>query len=380
MSSCSVEMTSPVINNNSHEVIVASDDDGDGAEQGCRYAMQLVTLTTLPMVLHAAIQLELFEIIAKAGPGARLSAPQIVAQLPTNNPEAAAMVDRILHLLASHSVVTCSLADDDGKEGSRLRMYGLASVSKYFVRNEDGVSFGPTMSLFQDHVIIDSWYKLKDAVIEGGVPFDKVHGMHLYEYLGKNPRFSQVFNTAMYSHTAIVVKQILKSYKGFQNLKQVVDVGGGLGVTLNMITSKYPSIKGINFDLPHVLEHAPSYPGVEHVGGDMFDSVPGGDTIYMKSILHAWTDDDCSKLLKNCYRALPHDGKVIMVEEIHSEVPGTSAGSKSGGQFDLIMMSQSPAGKERTKQEFLALAKGAGFAGIRYDCYVCNFWVMEWFK
>jgi O-methyltransferase domain len=31
---------------------------------------------------------------------------------------------------------------------------------------------------------------------------------------------------------------------------------------LNMITSKYPNIKGINFDLPHVIADAPPYPGM----------------------------------------------------------------------------------------------------------------------
>ena len=65
----------------------------------------------------------------------------------------------------------------------------------------------------------------------------------------------------MISHTTIVLKQILESYKGFEQLNRVVDVGGGLGVTLSIITSKYPSIKGINFDLPHVIQHAPAYPG-----------------------------------------------------------------------------------------------------------------------
>ena len=67
----------------------------------------------------------------------------------------------------------------------------------------------------------------------------------------------------MYNHTTIVVKKILEVYKGFEpTIKQLVDVGGGLGVNLNLITSTYPHIKGINFDLPHVIKHAPSYPGM----------------------------------------------------------------------------------------------------------------------
>nr|POF00440.1 flavone 3'-o-methyltransferase 1 [Quercus suber] len=74
--------------------------------------------------------------------------------------------------------------------------------------------------------------QLKNAILEGGLPFNKVHGMHAYEYDGRDGRFSHVFNTAMFSHTAIVVKKILESFKGFENLKQVVDVGGGIGVAL----------------------------------------------------------------------------------------------------------------------------------------------------
>ncbi|KAJ0086304.1 hypothetical protein Patl1_08344 [Pistacia atlantica] len=44
-------------------------------------------------------------------------------------------------------------------------------------------------------------------------------------------------------------------------------------------------LERINFDLSHVVADATSYPGVEHLGGDMFLSVPkGGDPIFMKLI------------------------------------------------------------------------------------------------
>ncbi|PQP96887.1 caffeic acid 3-O-methyltransferase [Prunus yedoensis var. nudiflora] len=125
---------------------------------------------------------------------------------------------------------------------------------------------------------------MKDAVVEGGIPFNRVHGMQTFEFLGLDPRFNQVFNTGMFNHTTIVIKKLLHIYKGLEdkNLTQLVDVGGGLGMTLNLITSKYQHIKGINFDLPLVVNHAPSYPGVEHVGGDMFASVPSGNAIFLK--------------------------------------------------------------------------------------------------
>ena len=103
---------------------------------------------------------------------------------------------------------------------------------------------------------------MKDAVLEGGIPFNRVHGTHVFKYPELDPRYNKVFNTAMYNYSTIVIKKILEAYKGFEHISRLVDVGGGLGVTLGHITSKYPRIKGVNFDLPHVIQHATSYPGM----------------------------------------------------------------------------------------------------------------------
>ncbi|KAM1612268.1 hypothetical protein ACFX1Z_000954 [Malus domestica] len=351
-------------------------------EENFCYAMQLVFSSVLSMSMQSAIELGIFDIIAKAGPGAKLSSSEIAAHIGsgTKNSEAPMMLDRILRLLASHSILSCSAVanEEDGSDSQRL--YSLGPVSNYFVTNEDGVSLGPLMALIQDKVFLDSWSQLKDAVVEGGIPFNRVHGTHAFEYPGLDARFNQVFNTAMFNHTTIVMKKILHLYKGFEKLTQLVDVGGGLGVTLGLITSKHPHIKGINYDLPHVVKHAPSYHGVEHVGGDMFASVPSGDAIFMKWILHDWSDQHCLKLLKICYNAIPEDGKVIIVEALLPVMSETSTAVKSTSQIDVLMMTQNPGGKERSREEFMALATGAGFSGIKYECFVCNFWVMEIFK
>ncbi|OMO76233.1 O-methyltransferase, family 2 [Corchorus olitorius] len=311
-------------------------------EESFTYAMQIVLSMILPMSMQAAIELQVFDIIAKAGPDAKLSAQEIVAQLPSKNPEASSLLlDRLLRVLASHSIVGCSLADDEQGGNSERVYYSLTPVSKYFVQNEDGGSLGPLMK-FKTRT------QVKDAILEGGIPFERVHGTNAYEYCGRDPRFNQLFNTGMINHTTLVMKKILETYKGFEKLNRVVDVGGGLGMTLSIITSKYPSIQGINFDLPHVIQHAPAYPGQEtlttsvtHVGGDMFESVPNGDAIFF--------------------------------EEPNSYV-------RAASMMDFQMLTQVPGGKERTKQEFEALATQAGFSGIRYECFVCNLCLMEFFK
>ncbi|GMN27991.1 hypothetical protein TIFTF001_046192 [Ficus carica] len=120
--------------------------------------------------------------------------------------------------------------------------------------------------------------------------------------------------------------------------------------------------------------------GVEHVVGDMFESVPHGDAILMKHVLHAWSDEQCLKILKNCYKAIADNGTVIVVEAILPVTPENSFVAKSTFAVDVTMMTQNIGGKERSQEEFLALATGAGFSGIKFVCCVCNHWVMEFYK
>ncbi|KAA8540099.1 hypothetical protein F0562_026791 [Nyssa sinensis] len=350
----------------------------EAEEEACLFAIQLASASVLPMVMKSAIELDLLEIMAKAGPGAYISPSELAAQLPTKNPDAPVMLDRILRLLASYSVLNCTLRNlpDGGVE----RLYGLAPVCKFLTRNADGVSMAPLLLMNQDKVLMESWYYLKDAVLNGGIPFNKAYGMTAFEYHGTDPRFNKVFNQGMSNHSTITMKKILETYKGFDGLGSVVDVGGGTGATLNMIVSKHPTIKGINFDLPHVIEDATSYPGVEHVGGDMFVSVPKGDAIFMKWICHDWSDEHCLKFLKNCYKALPDNGKVIVAECILPVSPDARLATKNVIHIDVIMLAHNPGGKERTEKEFEALAKGAGFQGFRVMCSAYNTWVMEFLK
>ncbi|EFH40566.1 O-methyltransferase 1 [Arabidopsis lyrata subsp. lyrata] len=332
-------------------------------DEAALFAMQLASASVLPMALKSALELDLLEIMAKNG--SPMSPTEIASHLPTKNPGAPVMLDRILRLLTSHSVLTCSnrKLSGDGVE----RIYGLGPVCKYLTKNEDGVSIAGLCLTSQDKVLMESWYHLKDAILDGGIPFNKAYGMSAFEYHGTDPRFNKVFNNGMSNHSTITMKKILETYKGFEGLTSLVDVGGGIGATLKMIVSKYPNLKGINFDLPHVIEDAPSHPGIEHVGGDMFVSVPKGDAIFMKWICHDWSDEHCVKFLKNCYEALSEDGKVILAECILPETPDSSLSTKQVVHVDCIMLAHY-GGKERTEKEFEALAKASGFKGIKVVC------------
>lgn len=82
------------------------------------------------------------------------------------------------------------------------------------------------------------------------------------EYLGGDARYGEIFKNAMKEFNPILMKEILENYMGFEDLNTLVDVGGADGTILNMIVSKYPNIKGINYDLASVIEKSPSYPGM----------------------------------------------------------------------------------------------------------------------
>ncbi|KAH9727720.1 Flavone 3'-O-methyltransferase 1 [Citrus sinensis] len=245
--------------------------------------MQPAMSIVLPAAMQAASELGVFEIIAKAGPTAKISAVEIAAQMPSSNPNAAVMLDRILRLLVTHRVLRCTSAGDD------QRLYGLAHVAKYFVLNRDGVSLCPSRPWLETKP-----YEIYDAVLEGGISFNKVHGTGFYEYAGNDFRFNGVFNKAMLNHTSIVTNRIIDSSKGFEQIKQLVDVGGGLGVNVNIIISNYLHIKGVNFDLSHVIQDSSSYSGVKHIGGIMLERIPKGDAILIK------VSFDLNILMKPC--------------------------------------------------------------------------------
>lgn len=125
-------------------------------EADSQYAMQLANVSVLPMVLKAAIKLGVLEIIHRAGAGAMLSLSQIVSQIRSlHNPDACSILDRMLCLVSAYSILTCSTIQTNGKV---IRVYGLAPISKYFIKNQDVVSVAPLLNLCHDKVILDSWY------------------------------------------------------------------------------------------------------------------------------------------------------------------------------------------------------------------------------
>ncbi|KAK9199206.1 hypothetical protein WN944_014394 [Citrus x changshan-huyou] len=92
------------------------------------------------------------------------------------------------------------------------------------------------------------------------------------------------------------------------------------------------------------------------------------------------SEEACVKILKNCYEALPEDGKVIVADCILPVLPDTSLASKHVIQLDCIMLASTTGGREMTEQDFKTLAKAAGFQGFKVVCSAFNTYIMEFLK
>ncbi|KAI3431943.1 uncharacterized protein J3R85_007826 [Psidium guajava] len=354
-------------------------DDQETADNAWVQAMLFVSSNVFPMALKAAIQLGVFDIMARAGPGALVSASEVASQLTTQSSEADPKLDRMLRLLASHSLLSCEVRERDGGLAVE-RLYGLTPAARYFLKGEDEGSLASLLELSFHPASLPVWLQLNEAILEGGDQFKKVHGVPVFEYMDIDSTYNNMFNKAMAGLATIVMNKILEFYQGFEGLTTLVDVAGGTGKCLNMIISKYPSIMGINFDLPHVIESAPSYSGIQHVGGSMFSTIPKADAIMIKNILHNWKDENCIKILRNCYEALPSKGRAIVMDLVLPESPETSAASMYTSRLDNTMLVQL-GGQERTEREFRALAKAAGFSDFKVASVASDLWVvMELYK
>lgn len=174
----------------------------------------------------------------------------------------------------------------------------------------------------------EEWYwrahgALLRAVRTGKPAFNYFYGMGFFEYLNQNATAAAIFNQAMTNFSEQEAAAIIAAYD-FSGITTVVDVGGGHGALLAAILKAYPRMHGVLFDLPSVIKDAGRLmeaEGVadrcERIPGDFFQSVPErGDLYMLKSVIHDWEDDDAYALLKNCRKAVPDHGRLLLLERV----------------------------------------------------------------
>jgi hypothetical protein len=208
------------------------------------------------------------------------------------------------------------------------------------------------------------WGELHECVKTGQPAFAKLLGTTPFAYLKQHPELAHDFDRAMDSYASECSAAVLAHYD-FGRFRHVVDVGGGGGRMLSEILLQYESPQGTVFDLPDVAARARerfASQGLAHrasaEAGDFFDGVPaGGDLYLLKCVIHDWEDDRAVTILRNCRRAMPAHGRLLLAETVIRQ----GGGDSFGRLMDLNMM-VIHGGLERAEWEFSALLARAGFA------------------
>ncbi len=206
------------------------------------------------------------------------------------------------------------------------------------------------------------WGKTLYSVQTGKSAWAQMHGDDVFDYFSRNPEAATIFNRAMSSLTALATQAVVEGYD-FTGINTLIDIAGGHGRLLTDIIEANPNIRGVLFDLPHVIEGARANVAkskaadrVELVTGDFFVSVPaGGDAYMMKHIIHDWDDERALTILKNIKQAMNPKGRVLLVESVIAD-----GNNQDFGKLMDIEMLVSPGGKERTAAEYAELFERAG--------------------
>lgn len=123
-------------------------------EEDVLSVMQLPIGLALNMVLKVTMELGIFDLLSS---DTQLSSSQIASKIPTKNPQAPIMIEKILSFLASQSLLKFNLS----KEDENGPFYSLTPLSRNLVSNKDGVSIVPTFLLINDQAMVNSWYKIQ---------------------------------------------------------------------------------------------------------------------------------------------------------------------------------------------------------------------------
>jgi hypothetical protein len=208
-----------------------------------------------------------------------------------------------------------------------------------------------------------AWDAFLYSLQTGEPAMRSVFGCNLFDYLAANPEANANFNEAMVGIHGSDGAALVEGYD-FSSFSTVVDLGGGTGTLLTTILQSNARAHGILFDLPETLSQARRLVEAcgltercDIVAGDFFKEVPCNHDVYILAhVLHDWTDAQALPLLRNCRKAVPPHGRLLIVESVlpDSDTPHPAKLS------DLLMLTVT-GGVERTAEEFSALLAQARF-------------------
>ncbi len=270
-----------------------------------------------------------------------------------------ASLARLLRVLTAIGVIRATGAD----------RFALTPVGRHLA-GDDATSL-KAYALFEGEMLTRSWAGLIDSVRTGKTEAEIANLGNRFNQLAGNPEQLTIFRQAMADLTQLAIPAILDACD-FSSIERLIDVGGGLGTLLVAILARYRKMRGVVFDLPRnaagataTLAAAGVSGRAEFVAGDFFKTVPPGDGMILKNVMHDWDDADCLRILKNCRKALPKGGRLFIVERLMPKTVKAVPEDRAVAFVDLHML-RGVGGAERTERQYRRLIRAAGFSRMAF--------------
>jgi len=249
-----------------------------------------------------------------------------------------------------------------GTVGERDGRIWLTPLGETLCRNSPSSLHG--VALLYGGLFYDSFGELPSTIRSGTSGFELAHGAQPFDYLDSHPDQAALFQRAM-SDQCRDVFDAIASQLDLTGVGVVTDVGGGTGALLSRILDKAPQVSGVLFDMEATVAEADAALRARHgtriatVGGDFFAGIPHGDLLLLSRILHDWDDAECVGILARCREAILPGGRLVIVERVLPDRPDRAS---LAAAWDIHMMVNNTAGRERTLADYRQLLSTTGFA------------------
>lgn len=192
----------------------------------------------------------------------------------------------------------------------------------------------------------------------------------LYERLAHSKELERIFQDAMVQISR-QANSFLGEYVDLTGVKELVDIGGGMGENILRLVADWPHLRGGIFDLPSVCKLAeknfaesPFRARLAAFRGNCFtDPLPAGpDAFILCHFLTIWSKEKNCLLLKKCYDSLPRGGRVFIFNMMQSDTEDGPAGAAMGSPYFLCLATGE--GMLYTWREYEEMLRNAGFAQV----------------
>ncbi|MFF2654575.1 methyltransferase [Streptomyces sp. NPDC058045] len=319
---------------------MAENGSNGSAGSGWRRLAPMADLVT-PMALRVAATLRLADLV-----GEGVDRVEDLAERTGTDREA---LGRLLRHLDCHGLFTETAPGRfaNTETSALLRSDHPADLRRMFDLDE----FGGRMDLV--------FTELLHTVRTGGPAWEQAYGAPFWNDLAADPALGASFDATMAGST----RSAVATGYDWSGVHHLVDVGGGSGALLGEVLTAHPGMRGTLVDLPDTVargRRALTGQGLgercEFAGQSFFDPLPSGaDAYVLSAVLHDWSDEEATAILRRCAEAAGRSGRVLIVES-----HGTAGDDPAMFAEMSLRMLVISGGRERTVEEYTALAAAAG--------------------